>query len=38
LLVQEHDWGEDDYNDDPHAWGLSVVARCPNGTLFWVKP
>ena len=38
LLVQEHDWGEDDYNDDPEAWGLQVVARVPGGTLFRVKP
>ena len=38
VLVQDGDWGADDYNDDPEAWGLAVVARVPGATLFRVVP
>ncbi len=38
LLVQDHDWGADDYHDDPEDWGLAAVAHVPGATLFRVIP
>jgi Dolichyl-phosphate-mannose-protein mannosyltransferase len=38
LLIQDGDWGVDDFNSDPESWGLEKVARSEGGTLFKVIP
>jgi Dolichyl-phosphate-mannose-protein mannosyltransferase len=38
MLVHDSDWGADDFRDDPEAWGLEVIGRGREGTLYKVKP
>ncbi len=38
ILIQDNDWGAADFRDDPELWGLSIIGRSPNGTLFRVQP
>ena len=38
VLVGDHDFGANDYNDDPAEWGLQEVARVPRATLYRILP
>ncbi len=38
LLVGDHEWGSDNFRDDPESWGLAVVGKLNGVTLYKVNP